>query len=126
MRLPWIVCFWAIVVCHAAEPVACPPAIQVSEQPQSRRLVGITFFDGPPEEKASLVYDTFRRAGKTDVAEWTFAPQAKRGFWLSCAYEATSAVRARQLPPDTRTCSVIYDAKKKIEGLPLILKIACQ
>ena len=54
------------------------------------QLAGLTFYDGPPQEKASLVYDNITKAAGKQVAKWTFAPQQQRAIWIACSYSGTS------------------------------------
>jgi len=49
----------------------------------------VTFFDGKPEEQASLVYDEMHTTKDGSRALWRLAPDAPRGYSLVCAYEKT-------------------------------------
>jgi len=126
-------------LCHAADTINCPASITTRQEltaPASgwspmlddtpHNLAGITFYDGPPAEKASLVYDDIKHGKGEDVATWTFARQEDRRTWLVCSYAGTSVELARSLPPQTTTCSVTYDTRTQIAGLPAIKKIACR
>jgi hypothetical protein len=94
--------------------------------PEPHRLEQVTFFDGPPEELASLVYDDLKTAGKQQVAVWNFAANP-RGFWISCAYSGTAVVLSRRLPAGIKTCRVTYDkTASSAAGLPAIQKIDCR
>jgi hypothetical protein len=107
-----------------AAPVDCPETIAVRQQIAAEvpgwkasldeaphRLAHITFFDGPPEKRASLVYDRFVR----NVATWSFGPEQR--IWLACAYSGTSVVLQRPLPPGTKACSVVYASKAEIRKM---------
>jgi hypothetical protein len=89
-------------------------------------LSGITFYDGPPSEKASLVYDRITHGKTEQVATWTFAPQKARPIWLACSYAGTSIELTKALPATITTCAVTYDAQQQITGMPVIKKIACK
>src|SRR5262245_21926850 len=45
-------------------------------------LSGVSVYDGPPEEEASLVPDD----PEAEPATWTFAGKLERGKWISCDY----------------------------------------
>jgi hypothetical protein len=65
----------------AADPIQCPPVVEVRQQMAApvagwfvamddlpHRLAGITFFDGKPEEKASLAPDSESKAAGKSVS----------------------------------------------------------
>ncbi len=90
------------------------------------QLAALTFYDGPPQEKASLVYDDITKAAGKQFAKWTFAPHPERAIWITCSYSGTSILLARALTPGISSCTVTYDARQQIAGTPLIEKIVCQ
>jgi hypothetical protein len=123
----------------AADAVGCPATISARQQLASplagwtateddtpHNLAGITFYDGPPSEKASLVYDRITHGKTEQVATWTFAPQKDRSIWLACGYAGTSIQLTKALPSTITTCSVTYDPQQTIDGMPVIKKIACK
>jgi hypothetical protein len=123
----------------AAEPAACPATVNVHQQLTApvagwsavnddalHQLAGVTFYDGPPQEKASLVYDDITKAAGKQIAKWTFAPRRERATWIACSYSGTSVVLAKTLPPGIASCTVTYDARQQVAGLPVIEKIACK
>lgn len=125
--------------CRAGDGVDCPPSITTRQEltsvpagwkpmldDASHDLAGITFYDGPPAEKASLVYDRIERGKGVETAIWTFAPQKDRPIWVTCSYAGTAVQLARSLPSQTTTCTVVYDSKEHIAGLPAIKKITCR
>jgi hypothetical protein len=127
------------VFCRAAEPITCPDSVATRQELTApvagwtvmhddtpHYLAGITFYDGPPAEKASLVYDQITRGKGEQTATWRFAPQSDRQTWLACSYAGTAIELTRTLPPDTTACSVIYDTQQQIAGLPVIKKITCR
>ena len=118
---------------HAADSVSCPPSITTRQELTAapagwkpmlddapHDLAGITFYDGPPAEKASLVYDRMDRGKGVETATWTFAARKDRPIWLTCSYAGTAVQLARSLPSETTTCTVVYDPKEHIAGLPAI------
>jgi hypothetical protein len=126
-------------VCHAADSVTCPATITTRQELTSKiagwmpmtddtphNLAGITFYDGPPSEKASLVYDKITKTKGEETAVWNFDSKNERQTWISCSYAGTSIELARTLPPHTTTCSVVYTSQEHIAGLPVIKKIACK
>lgn len=87
-------------------------------------LAGVTFFDGPPEQKASLVYDSETLLKGKQVAVWRFGSQSQ--IWISCRYSGTTVVLSQPLSKSTSTCKVTYNAKQTIDGLPVIERIECE
>jgi hypothetical protein len=125
--------------CHAAEPITCPASVNTRQELTSpvadwtamkgdlpHNLAGITFYDGPPAEKASLVYDNIKKVKAEQIATWTFDPHNARQTWIACSYAGTIIELARTLPPQTTTCSVTYDTQESIAGMPVIKKISCR
>jgi hypothetical protein len=130
----------AVVALGAGTPnslVDCPRTIAVEQKPAAipnswtaaddglpHRLASVTFFDGPPKEQASLVYDDTASAGKEWTGIWHFGP-SPRGFWIACGYSGTSVMFSRRLPAEVKVCRVTYE--KEGEG-PVgdIQKIDCR
>lgn len=118
---------------------ACPPKIEVEHRvtavpdgwetaraTAAASLASVTFFDGPPTERASLKYDSEDRQKRDQVAIWNLSPSA-RGYWISCGYENTTAVVSRRLPENIRSCTVTYERRKRGKaGLPAIKSITCK
>jgi hypothetical protein len=78
------------------------------------RLAGITFYDGPPEEKASLVYDKTAKAAGKETMTWHFNARSDGQIWVVCSYAGTAVVLKRGLPPKTSACSVTYDSRASV------------
>jgi len=123
---------------RAADPVQCPPVIEVRQQLKTpvagwsagldelpHRLAGITFFDGKPEEQASLAPDSEAKAGTRSVSTWNFG-SGGRPVSLLCRYASTTVTLVRELPKSVRTCAVTYNPRQSIGGLPLIEKFDCK
>lgn len=125
--------------CRAADNALCPSTVKTNEQlagpvmgwtvmqdDAPHQLAGITFFDGPPAEKASLVYDAVQRGKSEHVATWTFDAQSGRDIWVACSYSGTNIELMRSLPRGTHGCSVTYDPQQQVAGLPVIKKVSCK
>ena len=89
-------------------------------------LAGITLYDGPPSEKASLVYDKITKAKGEETAVWTFDAKSERQTWIACSYAGTVIELTRTLAPHTAMCTVVYNSQETIAGLPVIKKITCK
>jgi hypothetical protein len=122
----------------AAAGHGCPPVLTVREQATApagwdlsyaaspRRLESVTFFDGPPKEQASLVYDEQVKDAKELRATWHIAAGG-RGTWIACGYASSGALVSRRLPPEVRVCTVTYERDvTSASGLPAIRRIDCQ
>ena len=120
-----------------AEEVHCPETISVKQslaKPEQgwnestsdmpNRLAGVTFLDGPPEQKASLVNEGERVVKGKQISTWRFDSQSQ--IWLSCRYSGSNIVLSRALTRGTTVCSVTYNPRQTIAGLPSIEKIECR
>src|SRR5579863_2567452 len=127
------------VVAMAEDPAACPDKIDVHEQLSTppagwsliqdnapHQLAGITFYDGPPKENASLVYDDIAESAGKQIAQWHFAPASIRPIWIACRYAATAVVLTKALPATVSGCTVTYDPKQQVAGEPVIENISCK
>lgn len=124
----------------AAEAPTCPGSIEVeqklaraaasgweaSREEVPHRLMGVTFFSGPPSERASLAPDADEGTGKDRVLRFDLGAPGSGGHWISCAYDRTDVVLSRRLDPQVRSCSVVLDATVTVGGRPSILRIACR
>src|SRR5579863_7566438 len=123
----------------AAETISCPNSVTTRQELTSspsgwspmlddtpHNLAGITFYDGPPAEKASLAYDRFKHGKGEDIATWTFRKQEDRRIWLVCSYAGTAVELSRSLPPQITTCTVSYDPQTQVAGLAAVKNIACR
>jgi len=130
--------FFACPEPASAQEIYCPESISVEQtvatipegwtvrqDEAASTLEGITFYSGPPEEKASLVYDQWTKRNGLTYGVWHFQSRASHPTWLSCRYTFTRVVLAKQLSADTSECTVTYDPKVTISGSPEIRKIDC-
>lgn len=129
--------FFACPELALSQETYCPDAISVTQTSESvpegwtarqdesaSILAGITFYSGPPEEKASLVYDQWTKRNGLAYGVWHF-PKSFHRIWLSCRYSFTRVVLVKQLPANTSECTVAYDPKVSVSGSPEIRKITC-
>jgi hypothetical protein len=69
---------------------------------------GITFYDGRPEQMASLKYDSEEDSGDGSYVQiWSFDPKTE--YWLECRYDSTSISLVKKLPP-VAECKVSVSA----------------
>ena len=119
----------AIAPMHFAQAEsACPATIAVEQKASApapdwtvtysgyqTAIVGVTIFDGPPAEQASLVPDNEKTSGDNIIQTWQLAKSA-RGYWLQCNYANTTAQISRRLPAEVTRCDVIYDHNLRFGG----------
>ncbi|MGH7924300.1 MAG: STY0301 family protein [Candidatus Binatus sp.] len=135
VALNLIVFACAIAAPHLARAQAtCPPTIKVEQQASApapdwtvtysgyeTAIAGVTVFDGPPADEASLVPDSEKTAGDYMVQTWKLT-KSDRGYWLQCNYANTTAQIARRLPADVARCDVTYDRNMHFVGGALVVK----
>jgi hypothetical protein len=122
----------------AADPVQCPPRIEVNQRLAAQipgwsaipdqiphQLAGLTFFDGNPRDQASLAPDRQTTVNGKAMALWTFGVSGNP-IWVVCRYAATDVMLTRQLPKPVRSCSITYATRETIDGLPVIDKVDCK
>ena len=108
---------------------ATPEGWRAAEDDRRHILASATFFDGPPQGMASLVYDreVKRKDSKDKVIRiWRFDAGWKNGAWLQLGYAGTAVVLARRLPQGTTECRVEYDRGVTVEGYEQIASIECR
>ena len=126
-----------LIALLAADPVGCPKTIQVKQQlavpvagwmaasdGMPHQLAGLTFFDGKPEEKASLAPDGEAAQRNQTISTWKF--DKTRPTWVMCRYSGTSVTLTRELPRGTSMCKVAYSRDMTIAGLPAINEVDCK
>ena len=94
--------------------VSLPVGWSAADDGSPHRLAGVTFFDGPPAELASLKYDETAPADMEWTGIWHFGPNP-REFWIACSFSGTSLVLSRRLPAEVKVCRVTY-AQERGEG----------
>ena len=128
-----------VLVCTCwAQDQYCPKAIRTkqtlenapagwksgSSNKQEQALAGITFFDGPPEQEASLVYDSYTKGKTADHAVWHFDRSSQ--IWVSCIYQGTAITLSKALPANTTECKVVYSPDVHVDGYPEIKQVICK
>jgi hypothetical protein len=124
MRAQVLVCPATIVTKQEAQGAAVGWVVGRGDVPA--RLAGVTFYSGPPEERASLVSDSNVTRGGLVYATWRFQPRRTEVMWLSCSYSATSVILSKRIAMETTECTVSYNPKVTVAGLPEIQKITCK
>jgi hypothetical protein len=94
-------------------------------------LAGVTFYSGPPEERASLIYDSRVTRSGLLYATWKFAGAVSgakdaHAIWLSCNYMSTNVVLSRSIAAEIRECTVTYDPKATVAGMAGVRGIVCK
>ena len=123
----------------ADDVVSCPETIAVKQklaQPVSgwtdgtnelpNRHASVTFYDGPPEQKASLVNQGETHSKGKDYATWNFGSDLGNRIWIACGYAGTNVVLSRPLAKGVSQCTVTYNPRQNVAGLPLIERIVCK
>lgn len=86
----------------------------------------ITFFDGKPEQEASLVYDQIVETKDGSRATWRLNAGSERGYYLVCTYEQPAKPLEQKLSPKFTTCVVEYGKPAAKGKLPPVRSIACK
>jgi hypothetical protein len=134
-RLAFILIAFAIAsVQFAQADSACPPTIAVAQGASApspdwtvtysgyeTAVAGVTIFDGPPSEQASLVPDNQKTVGDNIIQIWQLA-KSDRGYWLQCNYANTTAQISRRLPASVSRCDVVYDHNTRFSGGANVVK----
>jgi hypothetical protein len=109
--------------CNAADLPVCPPRLAVNQNSaasysgwqnfasdEKHAFVGVSFSEGPPDQKVTLVPSKQKKNKGGSVATWGLTP-SNEGYWVACLYAQTSMVVAQKLPADTTQCEVEYDGR---------------
>ena len=123
----------------ADDVVSCPDTITVKQklaQPVSgwtegsdelpNRFASVTFYAGPPEQKASLANQGETHSKGRDYATWNFGSETGNRIWIACGYAGTNIVLSHPLAKGVSRCTVTYNPRQSIAGLPLIERIVCK
>lgn len=128
-------CAAASAVGHA--DVSCPDTLDVQQRAaapngwtasysnEAPRLIGVTLFDGPPDNRSSMRHNYRRQIGRELHVIWTFA-YSPRSHYLQCQYERTSALITTSLPAGTRGCEVVYEHAAKRSTTMSVKRNVCR
>ena len=106
-------CPATIVVDQRASAPA--PDWTVSYSGYETAVAGVTIFDGPPAQQASLVPDSEKTVGDSIIQVWQL-PKSDRGYWIQCNYANTTSQISRRLPPSVRRCDVVLNQTMRFSG----------
>ncbi len=106
-------CPQTIVVEQRASAPA--PDWTVSYSGYETAVAGVTIFDGPPAQQASLVPDSEKQVGDNIIQVWQL-PKSDRGYWLQCNYANTTAQISRRMPPSVNRCDVVLNHNVRFSG----------
>jgi len=123
-----------------AQELRCPASIELKKPEMAKVVEGwkpvaglnrhdlanVTVYDGPVEEKASLVPHGERKAGKMVQESWKLDPKNTRGYWLQCHYAATPMTLVRAVPKGAASCVVTADPGLTLEGRAAIESVVCK
>jgi hypothetical protein len=103
------------------------PEWTVTYSGYSTAIAGVTIFEGPPAEQASLVPDREKTTGDTVIQTWKLA-KSDRGYWLQCEYANTTAQISQRLPVNVSRCDVTYERNVRFggEGRRVVKSVNCK
>jgi len=101
-----------VVEQRAAAPA---PDWTVSYSGYETAVAGVTIFDGPPAQQASLVPDSEKQVADNIIQVWQL-PKSDRGYWLQCNYANTTAQIVRRLPASVNRCDVVLNHNVRFGG----------
>src|SRR5260370_42293684 len=119
----------AIAAPHlACAQQTCPPTLKVEQKAVSpgadwsvtysgydTALAGVTVFDGPPANQASLAPDREHMTHDAVFQTWKLAKNAT-GYWLQGEDANTTAQISPRLPPSVSRCDVVYERHVRFGG----------
>lgn len=120
---------------YASETDLCPVeifTIQNIDQSRKGRWIAygtnevnpwanVSFFSGPPDQKAQLAPTSEKRNGGIITVEWDL-PRSTDGYWVACEYAGTTVVVARSLEANVNSCVADYSLDS---GVPSIKMWQC-
>ena len=130
-RVVLAACLLACLPAHAE--LACPDSLEVQQRAvppngwsasygeQAPRLTGVTVFDGPPANRASIKYNYRQQIGHELRLVWNLV-YSPRSYYVQCQYERTSALISAPLPAGTRGCEVVFDRNLSYPGGGMVVK----
>jgi hypothetical protein len=108
------------------EIISVPHTWEAFSQRLPYQLKSVSFSEGHPKEKVTLVNDGSELFNNTyEKSTWNFSKN-KVGYWIECNYYQTNIALTKRLHEGISQCSVTFDSHITIGGLPLIRKITCQ
>lgn len=143
-RVIWLACCIFLgggVGVHAGEELMCPPTIAISQKAttpppgwdvsnQAMRIEvsGVTVYDGPPTELASLRPREEETADNKFVATWKFHKKGNsgQGYWIECDYTHTNVVLSKRVPDSVGKCSAYFDKESKVENNYVFERMECK
>ena len=107
----------------AVEQRASAPAPDwaVSYSGYETAVAGVTIFDGPPAQQASLVPDSEKTSGDNIIQVWQLQ-KSDRGYWIQCNYANTTAQISRRLPESVSRCDVVLSHNERFLGGANVIK----
>lgn len=103
-----------------------PKGWEIGKQTVRLWLYGITLFDGPIAENASLAPDGRRKAGAKLEDVWKLDPASGRQLWLQCAYANTTITLSKPLGKGFRECVARYNPDLHVAGEPAMELLRCR
>jgi hypothetical protein len=109
----------AAIECPATLPVEQSLAPHAAEgwtafdtrQGPAYHFFGVTFSDGPPQNRVFLMPAKTVRLKSTHEDVYDFKAAGITDLWILCQYRDTSIGIAKKLEPGIGNCRVTYDAK---------------
>jgi len=113
----------------AVEQKASAPSTEwtISSSGYNTALAGVTIFDGPPANQASLMPDNEQMSADTVFQTWKLGKN-DAGYWLECDYANTTAQIYKRLPANVSRCDVTYERNVRFggEGRRAVKSVRCK
>jgi len=124
----------------ACAEATCPPTLAVEQKASApstdwtvsssgynTALAGVTIFDGPPANQASLLPDDEQTTSDMVFQTWKLAKN-DAGYWLECDYANTTAQIYERLPASVSRCEVSYERNVRFggEGRRVVKSVRCK
>jgi len=124
----------------ACAEATCPPTLAVEQKASApstdwtvsssgynTALAGVTIFDGPPANQASLLPDGEQTTSDMVFQTWKLGKN-DAGYWLECDYANTTAQIYERLPASVSRCEVSYERNVRFggEGRRVVKSVRCK
>ncbi len=124
----------------ACAEATCPPTLAVEQKASApstdwtvsssgynTALAGVTIFDGPPANQASLLPDDEQTTSDMVFQTWKLGKN-DAGYWLECDYANTTAQIYERLPASVSRCEVSYERNVRFggEGRRVVKSVRCK